>query len=97
MATKKIAVLDPTVKGEVTAVSTAPRIRDLKGKVAGFLWNNKPNGEVVLQRIQEQLSQRFGLTEANWYRKDDVGVLTDASILDELTQKCNLVINGVGD
>ena len=93
---KTITVLDPTVKPGVKEISLAPRVHDLNGKVVGFLWNGKPNGDILLLRIKEQLSQRFRLAGTNWHQ-GRTAAADDAPIIDELTRTSDLVINGQGD
>ena len=95
MVTKTIAVLIPTAKPRVKEVSMASRLHDLNDKVVGFLWNGKPNGDILLLRIKEQLSQRFHLAGTNWHQKD-AGVPAEAAI-EELTRTSDLVINAIGD
>ena len=96
MVEKTIAVLDPTGKARVTEISIAPRVHDLNGKVLGFLWNNKPNGDILLLRIKEQLSQRFSFAGTSWQH----GYITpevDTALIKELARTSDMVINAIGD
>jgi hypothetical protein len=92
-----IAVLDPTAKSKVKEIPTAPRVNDLNGKVVGFLWNKKANGDLLLLRIKEQLSERFKLAGTNWHQKSSSGVPADRFIIEELVRTADVVINGQGD
>ena len=97
MAAKTIAVLDPTAKPRIKEVSMVPRPSDLNGKVLGFLWNNKPNGDLLLLRIKELLSRRFCFSGTNWRQKPAATVAAEAVTLEELANTSDLVINAVGD
>jgi hypothetical protein len=34
--------------------------------VLGFLWNEKPNGDVLLRRLRQQLTQKYKLGGTTW-------------------------------
>ncbi len=94
--TKTITVLDPTGKPRFKEIPIATRVHDLNDKVVGFLWNDKPNGDILLLRIKEQLSQKFRLAGTNWHRgRRAPGDYTTS--IEELTRTSDLVINAIGD
>ncbi len=98
MVTKTIVVLDPTVTHAGKKIPIAPRVHDLNDKVVGFLWNSKPNGDLLLLRIKEQLSQRFRLGGTNWRQKSSgASVPVDTATIEELARTCDLVIAATGD
>ncbi len=74
-----------------------PRVHDLNGKVLGFLWNTKPNGDILLMSIKEHLSQRFHLAGTKWYQKEAVAVPAPENIISGLVDNSDLVINAVCD
>ena len=92
-----ILVLDPTAKADVPEREMAPRVDTLEGKVVGFLHNFKFNADLLLERIEEILSERFALKGV--VRKKKLGAASGAAqpLMDELAETCDLVINGVGD
>ncbi len=98
--TKTIAVLVPTCKPTAKEIPIAPRVHDLNDKVVGFIWNSKPNGDILLLRIKEQLSQRFRLAGTNWHQsfidlgRDYSRVPAEATAIARIS---DLVINGQGD
>ena len=97
MVTKTIAVLDPTAKPRAKEISTPPRLQDINDKVVGFLWNTKPNGDILLLRIKEQLSQRFRLAGTSWQQKAITAGPAEAAIIEELANTADVVINAIGD
>lgn len=97
MGTKTIQVLDPT--GEVESVSkeVAKRQEGLDNKRLGLLDNNKPNGNLFLERVKELLASRFALAETVWGKKPFPTEAAPTSMIDHLTSRCDGVINAVGD
>jgi len=97
MVTKTIAVLDPTAKPSVKEISIVPRVHDLNDKIVSFLWNRKPNGDILLLSIKEQISQRFRLAGTSWHQKFSVSSPAEATTIEELTHTSDLVINAICD
>ena len=96
--TKVIEILDPTARRGDKEISIVERSHDLNGKVIGFLWDKKPNGDVFLQKIEEHLTQRFHLTGTRWYElPTDAKSSEKSSVLNELTHSSDLVLNAIGD
>lgn len=53
---------------EFEQFSPAPRLDDLTGKTIGLFWNGKPGGGTALQRVKENLSQRYaGISFRDFY------------------------------
>ena len=94
---KTIIVLDPTAKAKVEDTPMTPRVHDLSGKVIGFLWNSKPNADILLLRIKEQLSQMLHPAGTNWYQKKVASIPADGPTINELVNTSDLVINAIGD
>ncbi len=94
---KTIIVLDHKAKQKINDIPIAPRIRDLNGKVIGFFWNTKPNADILLLRIKEQLSQRFLPAGTNWYQKQAAAIPAEDTTINELVNTSDLVINAIGD
>ena len=56
----KDRLIDATIRGiEKVGVEAAKRITALEGKTIALRWNGKNNGNVVLDRVAELLSQRY--------------------------------------
>jgi hypothetical protein len=69
MTSETIAVLCPTAGAQTGDMPIALRLDRLDGKVLGFLWNTKPNGDVLHQHIRERLAERFHLNDTVWRQK----------------------------
>ena len=49
-----IFVLDPTAPPRELRQDMAVRPSDVRGKTLGFLWNSKPNGDILFGRLEER-------------------------------------------
>lgn len=97
MNTRTITVLNPAGKPKAKDFAVVPMLSNLDGKVVGFLWNGKSNGDLLLSRIEELLSQKFKLAGTFWQSKRYAGVPAEAAILEELVNKTDLVITATAD
>ena len=96
MVTKTITVLDPTSKAQ-KVLKMAARPDNLEGKVVGFVWNNKPGGDILLNRFAQLLDERFHFAKILKHTKPYASSGTDIGTLDSLSAGCDLVIIAVGD
>lgn len=97
MVTKTITLLDPTSKAHRRELKMAARPSDLKGKIAGFLWNNKPGGNILLDRFAQLLDERFHFAKTLKHTKPHASSGASIDMLDSLSAECDLVITAVGD
>jgi hypothetical protein len=94
----KIVVLSPVPAMVSQKMSPAPRLDTLNGKVMGILWNTKPNGDILLRRIQEILSNRFKLAAIMWQQKPrSADVAAPSDMIRELAMKADFIIAATGD
>lgn len=92
-----ITVLDPTAETRAAPHELAPRPPELDGKVIGLLDNAKQNADVLLSRVAEALSKRYGIGGVVRQQKPRTAADAPPPMLEELAQRCQLVINAVGD
>jgi hypothetical protein len=97
MPGETMLVLDPTARANLPEREMASRVDSLEGKVVGILYNFKPNADLILERIEEILSKKFAVKEVVRRSKSDAASGARQEVLDELADRCDLVINGVGD
>ena len=50
-----VVLLNPTAPPRDIEHPMAERLPDMGGKTIGFLWNNKPNGDVLFGRLESLL------------------------------------------
>lgn len=73
---------------------TLPR---LTGAVIGFIDNAKPNFDHLADDLGELLMSRHGARAVIKRRKRGASVPAGQSVIEELSQQCDLVITGSGD
>ena len=93
-----IEVFVPTAEAKIKKLAVNPRIHDLTGKVLGFLWNEKPNGDILLKRLREQITQKYKLVRTEWGQIDGLHVgVENEQVLNELAEKADTVVIAVCD
>jgi hypothetical protein len=95
MERELITVVNPTAARAVKQTELAHRkYRSLNHRRIGLLDNNKPNADKFLAYVGEFLKQRYDSVELIAKRKMS---RTEADCLQELSDRCDLVINAFGD
>ncbi len=97
LPTGNLVVLDPTAPPRELRHTMAPRLPDLRGRAVGFLWNSKPNGDILFARLEELLRQKYEITGAMHRRKPTASVGADQQVIDELATSSQAVVVGLGD
>ncbi len=94
---RMIEVLDPVGVNKAVQLKPSPRVADLNGRVIGLLDNSKPNFNLILERVEELLDQRFKVAQFVKRRKrwNSAGATSD--MIQEMAEKCDLIVNGLGD
>ena len=92
-----IFVLDPTAPPRELRHTMAPRPSDLRGESVGFLWNSKPNGDILFDRLEELLRQKYEISNVVHQRKPSSSIGAKQEVLDELTTSAHVAIVGLGD
>ena len=96
--TKTIEILVPTAEPKVKKILINPRVHDMNGKVVGFLWDEKPNGDFLLKNIREQISQRYMLAGSEWAQANGVHIAAEnAPEVKQIAASADMVIIAVGD
>ena len=94
---KAIKVLVPIAETRAAQHELSPRPPELDGRAIGLLDNAKQNADVLLSRVAEALSKRYRISGVVRHRKPKTAGDAPLPMLEELAQRCNLVINAVGD
>jgi hypothetical protein len=93
------AMIDPT--GRPSADTTGPRLaarpERLDGLVVGLVANPKKNAEPFLDAVGELLAAEHGTADVVRTRKTSITDPIPPATLDELVQRCDVVLIGVGD
>lgn len=97
MGANRLVVLDPTASCVARQCSRARRLDSLNGKVVGFLSNSKRNADKVLLAVERFLRQQYQLKAAIHLTKPDVSRVIPTAFADDLAQRTDAIITGVGD
>ncbi|HEX2172991.1 MAG TPA: hypothetical protein VHL09_11165 [Dehalococcoidia bacterium] len=93
----KIQVLNPEGVAKPLAAGLAPRVDRLDGKRIGFLNNTKANVDILFDRIEEILSERYRIAGVVRTRKANAAVPAPAGVIEQLVAECDVVITASGD
>ena len=96
-ANGQITVLNPTAPPRQLRTDMAPRSDDLRGKAVGFLWNSKPNGDVLFQRLEQLLREKYEVPAVLYRRKPTASIPAAAPVVDELAAQVAVAVVGLGD
>lgn len=96
-STHRIVVLDPSAPPRVLSHDMALRPADIRGKRLGFLWNSKPNGDVLFGRLEQLLREKYEITDVVYRRKPTSSAPATAQVMDELATSVDVAIVGLGD
>lgn len=92
-----IIVLDPTAPPRQLRHDMAVRPSDIRGKRIGFLWNSKPNGDVLFERIEKLLREKYEISDAMYRRKPTSSAPATEQVLEELAGSVDIAVVGLGD
>jgi len=95
--TPKLIVLDPTAAPREMEQAMAPELDDLGGKSVGFLWNSKPNGDLLFERLEKLLREKYEIANVVYQRKPMASLPATDEVIDELVGSVQAVIVGLAD
>ena len=88
-------ILDPVgFESEVPPKSMAKRLDSLGGKTVGILDIGFPNGKVFLDRVEQVLKNRYGVTEFVRRAKPSPARTADDQVRKELIEACDAIVEG---
>lgn len=95
-AGKGLILLEPVAQEETEAYPLALRILEISGTRIGFLDNSKERADEILDVIEELLAERFEFAEVVRRRKRYYTKSAPPELIDELAERCQLVVTAVG-
>ena len=93
----QLIVLDPTVAPREMIQAMAPALEGLGGQSVGFLWNSKPNGDLLFERLEKLLREKYEIANAVYKRKPTASLPAKDEVIDELVESVQAVIVGLAD
>lgn len=92
-----LEVLLPKRVADPGSIQLSPRPESLDGKVLGFIWNSKPNADVLFEEFVSRTSEQFSLTDVKRFRKPSAAVGAKDEIYDRIESDCDVAVVAVGD
>ncbi|MDE3100629.1 MAG: hypothetical protein KGJ98_00175 [Chloroflexota bacterium] len=89
-------LLDPTLAPPRSTTLT-PRLNTLAGKTIGVIWNGRPPGDVLFNKMFDVLRTKYAIKDVVFRAKPYLGNVAPPEIFDELLKRCDAVVTGVGD
>ncbi len=93
----RIIVLDPTAPPRRLSHDLALRPENLRGKTLGFLWNSKPNGNVLFGRLEDLLREKYEISGVMYRRKPTSSAPATEQVIDELAAAVDMAVVGLAD
>lgn len=91
-----LILLEPVAQEETEDYPLALRILEISGTRIGFLDNSKERADEILDVIEELLAERFEFAEVVRRRKRYYTKSAPPELIDELAERCQLVVTAVG-
>ena len=92
-----ITVLNPTAPPRQLCTDMAVRPEDLRGRAVGFLWNSKPNGDVLFRRLEQLLREKYEISDVLYRRKPTASIPAEPQAIEELASRVEVAVVGLGD
>jgi len=92
-----ITILVPTAEPNIKSTPVNARLGDLNHKVVGFLWNEKPNGDVLLTHIRELLSQKYREVRTTWEQVEGLHIQAEVALEVKRIAAADTIIIATGD
>ena len=80
----KLVVLNPTAAPREMVQTMAPVLDGLGGQSVGFLWNSKPNGDLLFERLEKLLREKYEIANVVYKRKPTASLPAKEEVIDEL-------------
>ena len=93
----KLVVLDPTAAPREMVQPMAPVLDGLGGQSVGFLWNSKPNGDLLFERLEKLLREKYEIANVVYKRKPTASLPAKEEVIDELVGSVQAAIVGLAD
>ena len=97
MTSETIEVLDPTVLPQKESSLLADRPETLNGSIVGLLANGKRNSEELLEHVYEILNEEHNLGVMITDNKGNASRPCPPELLQDMADKCDVVITASGD
>lgn len=93
-----VTLVDPTASADTSTLRMARRPLGVQHVTAALVGNGKPNSDVILHGVFEQLRKRLvHHVEPVEYTKESASRVLSEEMTDLIVRRCNFALVGVGD
>ena len=93
-----ISLVDPTASATAADLRPAPRPLGPGHSVAALVGNGKPNADVILRGVFEQLRKRLDHpAQSHEFTKESASRVLSGEMTDLIVRRCHFALVGVGD
>ena len=93
----EVELLLPKAIADAGSTKLTPRPESLDGKTLGFLWNSKPNADMLFEEFVSQVGDRYALKDVKRHRKPSAATGATPDILDSIQRDCDVAVVALGD
>jgi hypothetical protein len=94
---KNIIILDPVSRPKTTKIRLNARPKNIVGLRVAMVDNTKPNFSIFCDRLEELLISQYKVASVTRYRKPGRTEPVAQQIIDDIKEKCDIAITGLGD
>ena len=94
-AVKQVTYLDPTGHVYVVARQLSPRLKDIKGAVAGLLDNGNDTSRAFFTSLADVLQTEYGVSQVILRTKFDHSKPAPQDMFQEMAQRADFLVSGV--
>ena len=94
-AVKRVSYLDPTGHVHSETRRLTPRLKDIKGTVAGIMDNGNDTSRFFFLRLAESLEKDYGVSKVILKTKPAASKAATSEMLDAMAQEADFVVAGV--
>ena len=92
-----VMLLNPTAPPREIKYPMAERLPDLGGKTIGFLWNYKPNGDVLFGWLETLLREKYEIKDAVYGQQPTASIPVSKEVLEQMVASVDAAVVGIGD
>jgi hypothetical protein len=96
MHSSNCSLYNPVAPIDTPEATLLAGLESLQGKVVGFIDNAKPNFQLLVEDLSEQLTKHYGVKKVITHRKPGQ-VPVKPEVLAQMVSECDAVITGSGD
>lgn len=92
-----VKVLFPKPEEKNLEKNTSARISSIQGATVGLLENRKLHADTFMLELEQVLLSEFHVSEVLYKKKRAYSEACDAATLEELIERCDVIVHAIAD